>query len=130
LENKSKESIAGELLITDKGQKNELEQRVKGKIAYFIKTYTGKGPRIVQVSIQGSDIKVKAEEVLTLLEINTASNNRNNSLVDNNRKIFYKENKLALENLVNEVINSKVSLLDVQPDSANNMDTMRFRFCM
>lgn len=127
LKNKLKHTVVNNSLI-DKENKIKLEQNIKSRIAYFIKTYTGKGPRNVQAFIQGNNIDVKAEDVLTLLEINMISNNKNNGLVDYNRKLFYMENKEYLEKLLNETINTKVSLISVEPNSKNNIDILKFSF--
>lgn len=123
-----KDTIINNSLLIDKEKKQELEQKIRGEIASFIKNYTGKGPRNVQVFIQGNYIDVKAEGVLTLLEMNLISNNRNNSLVDYNRRMFYMENRDVLEQAIMSIIDSRVSLVEAECDSITNTDSLKLSF--
>lgn len=123
-----KDTIINNSLLIDKEKKQELEQKIRGEIASFIKNYTGKGPRNVQVFIQGNYIDVKAEGVLTLLEMNLISNNRNNSLVDYNRRMFYMENRDVLEQAIMSIIDSRVNLVEAECDSITNTDSLKLSF--
>ncbi|MGF7058266.1 Na-translocating system protein MpsC family protein [Brassicibacter mesophilus] len=128
LKDKLKNTIINNSLLIDKEKKQELEQKIRGEIASFIKNYTGKGPRNVQVFIQGNYIDVKAEGVLTLLEMNLISNNRNNSLVDYNRRMFYMENRDVLEQAIMSIIDSRVNLVEAECDSITNTDSLKLSF--
>jgi len=126
------ERIASDILndsfFIEKDKKKELEQKIKGEIAHFIKIFTGKGPQNVNVFIQGKHIDIKAVGVLTLLENNLISNNRNYSLVDYNRKLLYMENKEHLEREISNAIDNRVTLVEVEPASENNLDFIKFSF--
>jgi YesN/AraC family two-component response regulator len=128
LKNKQSQSVINDSLLINKVQKQELEKKLKSEIAHFIKTYTGKGPRDVQVFIHGNNIDVKAYEVLTLMELNLISNKRNNSLVDYNRRLFYNEKRNVLEKIIEEVIGSRVEILNIQCDSQSNEDNINLKF--
>lgn len=117
--------IAG-LSLLDKESKQELEKKLKSEIAFFLKNFTGKGPRDINVFIKGNRIEVKMLGVLTLLEANMVGNKKNYSLVDYNRKIFYEENITVLQSKLGEVVGSDVKLLEVKPDSWSNSDDMVF----
>lgn len=117
--------IAG-LSLLDKESKQELERKLKSEIAFFLKNFTGKGPRDISVFIKGNKIEVKAIGVLTLLESNMLINKKNYSLVDYNRKIFYQENISPLQLKLGELVGSAVTLLEIKPDSWSNIDQMIF----
>ena len=128
LKDKLNKTVVNDSVLIDKGKKQELEQKIRSEIASFIKNYTGKGPKNIQVFIQGNSIDIKAEGVLTLLEMNIISNNRNNSLVDYNRRLFYMENRGILEQSIKNIIDSRVSLVEAECDSTSNTDRLRFSF--
>lgn len=127
LKNRLKEMNIDNIII-DKDKKHELEQKIKRQIALFIKTYSGKGPKSIDVFITANKIEVKANEALTLLELTLISNENNNSLVEYNRKLFYKEKKDELEKLISEVIDTKVELEQISIDSKNNIDNIILSF--
>ncbi|WP_425448373.1 Na-translocating system protein MpsC family protein [Dethiothermospora halolimnae] len=128
LKNKLNESVVNNSMLLDKGEKNKLEQNIKGQVAHFIKEYSGKGPRNIRAFIQGNNIEIKAEGVLTLFEKSIISNKKNNTLVEYNRELFYKENKRDLEEKIEKVINSKVSLIDVESNSLKDKDNLTLSF--
>lgn len=119
-------TLVNESVLMSKDEKQKLEQKIKSEVASFIKNYTGKGPKNIQVLIQGNDIVIKAEGVLTLLELNLISHNRNNGLVDYNRRLFYMENKNLFEQLLEPIVGSKVNLIKVECDSKINEDSINF----
>lgn len=114
--------------VLDRDGKKELEELLKGRVAYFIKKYTGKGPRNIRVFIQSGYINVDAEEVLTTFEQSIMSNKENYSLVEYNRKIFYNEKRKEFEEIMGEAVNAEVSLESVESDSKKNKDTIKFSF--
>lgn len=123
----------GKVIIEDKyilnrDEKKELEDAIKSKVAFFIKKYTGKGPKNIRVFIQGKDISVEAEETLTAFESSIVKNNKNHSLVDYNRKIFYSELKREFEKTIQEATDLNVNMLDVHSDSKKNVDYIKFSF--
>lgn len=128
LKKRLKKVVVRDTLLLDKEKKQELEQKIKSEVARFIKSHTGKGPKNVQVFIQGNQIDIKADSVLTLFEANLIINNRNHSLVDYNRRLFYMENKETIEGAIESVLNSKVELEKAEPDSFNNSDHLIFKF--
>lgn len=115
-------------VIIDKEKKVFLEREIGRKIAHFLKSYTGKGPKNIKVFIQGNNITIEAEEVLTLMEQNIVSNVRNFSIVDYNRRLFYSENKRYLEQYIEDIIDHSVDLIEASCSSANNLDLLKFSF--
>ncbi len=118
--------VLGHKCIIDRDQKKEMEEAIKGKVAYFMKKYTGKGPRNIRVFIQANTISVDAEEVLTVFEQNILTNTENYSLIEYVRKVFYKENKKDLEKVIFEAIETPVSMESADCDSKNNIDNIKF----
>ncbi|MFZ5965677.1 MAG: Na-translocating system protein MpsC family protein [Bacillota bacterium] len=128
LKNKRNQSVINESVVMDKEHKLELEKKIKGEIAHFLKSYTGKGPRDIQVFIQGNHIDVKVLDALTSFEANIISSNRNQGLIDYIRKVFYIENREILETCIGKILGAKATVLDIEPDSANNQDRLTFSF--
>lgn len=123
----------GKLVLDDKyilnrDEKKELEDAIKSKVAFFIKKYTGKGPKNIRVFIQGKEINIEAEEVLTSFEASIISGNKNHSLVDYNRKVFYMELKREFEKIIEEATESEVKIAEVESNSKKNMDYIKFSF--
>ena len=112
----------------DKEEKIVLEREIGTKVAHFLKSYTGKGPKNIKVFIQGNNITIEAEEVLTLMEQNIVSNVRNFSIVDYNRRLFYSENKSFLEQCIEDIIDYQVDLIEVSCNSSSNLDLLKFSF--
>ncbi|MBU3144010.1 response regulator [Clostridium sp. CF012] len=119
-------TVIGGLSLLNKESKQALEKKLKSEIAFFLKSFTGKGPRDIHLFIKGNRIEVKALGVLTLLESNIVLYKKNYSLVDYNRKIFYEENISHLQLKLGEVVGSVVQLLEIISDSCNNSDEMIF----
>ncbi|MTI69204.1 MAG: response regulator [Firmicutes bacterium] len=122
------ESIIDDSFILDRQNKQKIEKNIKAKFAYFLKSYTGKGPRNVKTFIKGNNIQIIAESVLTILELSIISNNRNNSLVEYNRRLFYKENKRKLEKEIEKLIGSNVTFENIESDSKSNTDNITLSF--
>ena len=128
LKNKYNGLIINEDIILDRDKKVELEKDIGRKVAYFLKTYTGKGPKNIHVFLQGNEIIIKAEEILSIMETNIISDMKNYSIVDYNRTLFYNVNKNILESLIKEVINTEIDLVEVNSNSLKNLDILKFSF--
>lgn len=126
LKNRYNHTVIKDSMLINKSEKQDLEKKIKGEIAHFIKTNTGKGPRDVQAFIHGNCIEIKAFEILTLLELNLVSNKRNNSLVDYYRRLFYAEKTNILEKIIGDIIGSRVSISEIKCDSLSNHDSINF----
>lgn len=118
------ETVAGGAALIERDRRKEIEKKLKSEIAFFLKTYTGKGPRDVQVFIKGNAIEVKAFEVLTLIEANLIGSGKNCGLVNYNRKLFYEEKASELESKLEEAAGFKVRLAVIEPDSEKNCDNI------
>ena len=128
LKYKLNKEVINDSVVLDREKKKELEQKVRGEAAYFIKSITGKGPQNVNVFIGVDNIEIRAKGVLTLLEDNLISNNRNHTLVNYNRRLLYMENKKELEHRLGHTIGTKVTLLEAEGDSKNNTDIIKFSY--
>lgn len=128
IKRKMGKSIIGEKYILDKEEKKEIEDEVKSKIAFFIKKYTGKGPKNVRVFIQGQNINIEAEEVLTLLEQSLLKDKKNTSMVEYNRQMFYDSMKSDLEAIVGEAMGKIISFERVDFNYRKNTDFIKLSF--
>ncbi|KAB3533227.1 Na-translocating system protein MpsC family protein [Alkaliphilus serpentinus] len=128
LKEKMNKTIVNNIYVLSKEEKIELEKKVASEIAYFIKSYTGKGPQYVQAFIQGNEITAKALGVLTVYEASLIANRKNYSLVDYNRSLLYREYKTILEKSIGDIVGSDCKLLEFEADSLHNMDKITFSF--
>lgn len=124
--NQLKETVLKDTFILDKEKKNGLEKKIKSEVAHFIKLHSGRGPKDIQVFIEGNLIDIKAYDTLTNFELHLISNNRNHSLVEYNRRLFYIEGSKVLEKKVETILNNPVKLCNVICNCRNNMDKIGF----
>ena len=117
-----------DIFYIEKEKKQELEEKIKREIAKFIKINSGRGPKNIEVFIKGNKVLVNANEALTLFELTLISKNKNYSLVEYNRKLFYDENKEELERSISETISMNIKLEESFIDARRKVDTLTFYF--
>ncbi|MCT4618460.1 MAG: Na-translocating system protein MpsC family protein [Marinisporobacter sp.] len=122
-----KEKEISDLVYTNKQEKQKLEDCIKLEISPFIKAKTGKGPKDIKVFIQGMQVSIKASGVLTIFEETMIQNEENITLVDYNRKVFYKSQMSEIERLLEEILNMRVCLLEIYTNASLNIDELLFR---
>lgn len=112
----------------NRDKKVKLEGEISKKMAFFLKENTGKGPKWVKVFIQGRNIEIKADEVLTPMEMSLLKKKENHELVRYNREIFYRANCQEIEKIVKQVIGENVTLEIVDTRIDSNRDFIKLRF--
>lgn len=117
--------IANNTLIKDRKDRLEYEGKLQIKIASYIKSSTGKGPKNVKVFIRGKAVEIEIKESLTLLEKNIMENSENINLVKFFRETYYKTGKKTIEEMVDEVLGGKFKLEVIECDLINNRDTLK-----
>ena len=113
-------------VIFDSDQKFEIEKNLQNKAAFFIKSHTGKGPKLVKAMIKGNMIELTLKEPFTVMEISLLKNKNNASMVKYSRQTFYNDYKRELENLVSSEIDRAVSLSDISILVAQNREILNF----
>ncbi len=124
--NQLKDTVLSNAIILDKNKKNNLEKRIKSEVAHFIKLHSGKGPRDLQVFIEANLIEIKAFDILTNFELHLISNNKNHSLVEYNRRLFYIEGSEELEKKIEGILDNSVKFCDIVCDCRKNIDRIIF----
>ncbi|SCY92638.1 Na-translocating system protein MpsC family protein [Alkaliphilus peptidifermentans] len=124
--NQFKETVIKDSFILDKDIKINYENKIKSEAAHFIKLNSGKGPKDIQVFIEGDLIEIKAFKTLTNFELHLISNNRNHSLVEYNRRLFYIEGSKELEKRMQVILDNQVKFCDVVCDCKQNIDRITF----
>lgn len=136
------ETLAGEILkknqgatilenkiVINKEEKLEAEKKIKGCFANFLKIHTGKGPKDVHVFIKANLVEVEAHEVLTLFELSLLQSAKNYGMVDFNRKVFYEENKIYIEEKIAEVLGTRIEIKEIRNSSKENIDWLALEIC-
>lgn len=125
---KSDETVINNSVLLNKMAKREIESEIKNRIAHFVKSNTGKGPRNINVFIKGHEIEIKASETLTILEKKLLLNKINGRMIDYNRRIFYLDRKNEVEKMIEEVMKTKVKLEEVTINSSKDVDKITLSF--
>lgn len=116
--------VLDDKIISDKKEKLEYESKIQIKIAYFIKSNTGKGPKSVKAFIKGSLIEIEANDPLTIYEKKLLEQSKNKSLVNFSREAFYNDRKNEIEKIIFEILGVKGNLERVTIDFKNNRDIL------
>jgi YesN/AraC family two-component response regulator len=123
-EGRTEDFILGDKIIIDKKEKLEYEGKIQIKIAYFIKSNTGKGPKSVKAFIKGNLIEIEAIDPLTIYEKKLLEYGKNKSLVNFSREAFYNDRKNEIEKIIFEILGVKCTLERVSIDLKNNRDIL------
>lgn len=123
---KSNETIINSLIL-DKTAKKEKETKIEAAMAKFIKSCTGKGPKNVQVFIQGDVLTVQFFETRTMYEKTLLNNPQNIRLVNYIRELFFKDNRKQMESEVKEILNEGVKIDEIIIDSKLDIDQIKFK---
>lgn len=112
-EGKNNELLVGKKVLVDINEKKDLENKLQNKIALFIKSKTGKGPKYVKAFIKGSLIEIEAFDALTQYEKTLLENSKNNHLVNFSREAFYLDRDKEIEKIIGEVVKTECFLENV-----------------
>lgn len=110
-----------------KEEKVEIENKIKSDISSFFKINIGKGPQDTKIFINENAIIVRIYDVLTNMEKSLLEIEKNESLVEYNRRIFYKSKSSDLENIVTAVLNRKAKLCKIKIDILNKIDEITYK---
>lgn len=114
------------LLQLNREEKTDMEKNIKGEVAHFIKKYSGRGPKNIQVFIEGNKIEIKASDTLTPFEQQLLNNNRNHSLVDYMRKLFYQEISHNIKESLSSLMGVTVTLDEIYCNCHDRTDRITF----
>jgi YesN/AraC family two-component response regulator len=115
-EGKTEGIVLGKNVVLDMNEKKEYENSIQNKIALFIKSKTGKGPKYVKAFIKGNFIEIEAYDGLTQYEKTLLENSKNNHLVNFSREAFYIDRSHDIEKAISEVIKAECFLESVSID--------------
>ena len=116
-------------IIFDSDEKFEIEKSLQNKAAFFIKSHTGKGPKLVKAMIKGNMIELTLREPFyCYVNISLLKNKSNASMVNYNRQTFYNDYKSELENLVSSEIGRVARLTDISILVAENRESPLFYY--
>ncbi len=119
--------LIGSRRIEDLNEKKSIEQLIQNKIALFIKSNTGKGPKYVKAFIRGNILEIEAKEAMTLFEKSLLKNRKNEHLLGYAREAFYNDRKVEMCDIIEEIIGSKCYLKEVTIDFRVLSDKLLFR---
>ncbi len=107
-----------------KEEKTALEKQLEKRTAGVLKQWTGKGPRKIQVFIQGQEISVNIQEMLTPMEKKLSANPKHITLVSYFRRSLYEEIKKELEEHFTEVLEVACDLTKVETNIREDRESL------
>ncbi len=93
--------------------KKKVEDEIKREFSAMLKTMTGKGPKNVNVFMNGDSIEVVASEVLTIFEKNLLDNYRNVAIIKHNRELFFSVKEKEICQMILKISGCRVTLSKV-----------------
>lgn len=118
--------LTGEGFIVDREEKLKKEADIKQIFASMLKEETGKGPLSVRAFVQGNQIRVTLESILTKLEKSLIENERNCRMVNYQREVFYLDRQKKMEEALFELLKIEVKLKLVNCDAKEDRDELQF----
>ncbi|NBG88631.1 Na-translocating system protein MpsC family protein [Isachenkonia alkalipeptolytica] len=109
-----------------KEEKVALEKQLEKKTAAILKKWTGKGPRKIQVFIQGEEIFVNIQDMLTPMEKKLSANPKHITLISYFRRSLYEELKKELEEHFAGVLSLPCQLTKVEQDIREDREYLVF----
>lgn len=100
------------------GIENQRLNDIKTEMTSYVKKETGKGPGDVRVNIQGKSCLVELLDILTTYEKSFLVEAKNQSLIDHNRIVFFKDRSEMLESIITKHLSIPVILKRVECDSS------------
>lgn len=118
--------LTGEGFITDREEKLKKESDIKQIFASLLKEETGKGPQVIRAFVQGNQIKITLESVLTKMEQSLIVNEKNYRMVSYEREVFYLDRQKQMEQALSEILSLEVLFKNVSCDAKEDKDFLLF----
>ncbi len=108
-------------------QKKKAEDEIKRLFSTFLKTLTGKGPKEVNVFIQGDMIDILAYDTLTIMERSMLDKGGNYAIIEQNRKLFYFVREQEICELLKEATGKRAEIQSIAVDPERDIDRIKAR---
>ncbi len=118
--------LTGDGFIVNREEKLKKEADMKQIFATLLKKETGKGPQIVCAFVQGNQIKITLESVLTKMEESLILNEKNYRMVSYEREVFYLDRQKRMEEALSEVFNTEIVFKSAVCNAKENKDELQF----
>ena len=110
----------------EEDKRKEFEEELSHRFSRFLKQNAGKGPGSVKLYFSENGIELRAYDTLTPFEQTLLDRGRNETMVEQNRQLFYQLKKGEMEGIMREVTGAAVHLREVRIDSLNRYDLLGF----
>ncbi|MBI9106626.1 MAG: response regulator [Spirochaetales bacterium] len=118
----------GSFLQVDIHRKKEVEKELRLEISAFLKKKTGKGPKSINVFLGSNNLEIGINGFLTPFDESLLEDRRNQTVVEQNRRLFYKTVKKELEDVITGVISIKTEMSELIIDSGKNRESFVFKY--
>ncbi len=103
------------------------EANMKRQFSAIVKKYSGKGPADVKIFLHDDQIEVALVQFYTAYEQTLLQEEKNISLVEHNRQVFYKMIRVELEDVVSEELGLPLHISNISIDSTSEITAIHFR---
>ncbi|MGI6731666.1 MAG: Na-translocating system protein MpsC family protein [Anaerovoracaceae bacterium] len=107
--------------------KKELEGKIKKEVSAILKTYTGKGPRDVNVFISSGTVEIYCCQVLTVYEKTLLENYQNIAIIEQNRRLFYQVMDSRLVKVIQQVLGRDVHMTELEINIKQDYNRLIFQ---
>lgn len=114
------------ILMLDRPEKLEIEDKIKKVITGILKRRTGKGPMVVQVFVLGKTIDVVIKGTLTQMEKSLAEDENNLTFINFNRQLFYNQFKDEICDEIKQLTDIVVTLDSLTLDANRDEENLKF----
>lgn len=106
--------------------RKSIEDTIKKEFIKALKTYTGRGPKEIIVTLAGREINIVVIESLTVMELNMMSSIKNHEVIRQGRNIAYEAVCGKFKDYLSELLGREVKFDKAAIDLKKKIDRLRF----
>jgi YesN/AraC family two-component response regulator len=118
----------GKSLKFDIHRKKEIEKELRLEISAFLKKKIGRGPKTINVFIGNEHLEIGITGFLTPFDESLLEDKRNQAVIEQNRRLFYKTVKTEFEAVITGVISIDIKMTELMIDSGANRESFIFKY--
>jgi YesN/AraC family two-component response regulator len=117
--------INNEFVLTE-DKRDELELKIRNLYSAYLKRITGKGAKLIQVSLRGREIEVFLKENRTAIEESFLMTGNHHKSIEIIRKTIYENTIKEIEIQIEDLIKRKVTISKIEIYPKENYERMVF----
>jgi len=118
----------GKSLSFDINRKKEIEKELRLGISAFLKKKTGKGPKNINAFLGNNHLEIVINGFLTPFDESLLEDRRNQTVIEQNRQLFYKTVKKEFKEIIINIISLEIEITDLRIDAEANRESFVFKY--